>query len=96
MKSIIYKYTIRPDMSASHDLVIPMEGEFLKAEEQRGVIVLWYKIPLNHLETSDFRKYLTVWTGELFDSHQGDKYLGTVTINALVWHIFDITERERD
>ncbi len=97
MRSIIYKYQLERSLkTVVQGITVPMEAEFLDVQVQDGIITLWYRIPLNYLETSDFRTILCVWTGEMYDSKPEDKYLGTVGINSLIYHIFDITERERD
>lgn len=96
MKSVIHKYILVATEPGEQTIVIPQEAEFLKADSKLGSreIVLWYSIPLSMLETSEFRKLLLVWTGKLFERSLYDKYLGTVENYELVWHIFDITDRE--
>jgi hypothetical protein len=95
MKAVIYKYIVKPVLGIQ-SITIPQEAKFLKADTQINAIVLWYLIPLNMLETSDIRKLSLEFTGRLFNHDVLDVYLETVTLSGLIWHIFDITNRENN
>lgn len=100
MKAIIYKYQIETLVQQIQEIEIPYAAEFLKIGIQGSKIVAWYLIPKGDQEVYAIaktkRKLMAVWTGKEFDHDPvGNWYLDTVTTeNGLVWHIFDVTDRE--
>jgi hypothetical protein len=86
MKATIYKYTM--DSFKPHTKIFEIQGlrDIYSVTVQNDVPVVYAGINLKYPEIYKIEVSLE-WTGEVFDGEER-KFLGTVTIQGLVCHLF--------
>lgn len=85
MKSIIYKYPLRPGMN---EIVLPISNEICEfaQDPKNGILTVWSR----HLVKDEMRKAFKFWivaTGEEFDSTGWSFYKTAVCQSGFVWHL---------
>jgi len=84
----IYKYTItnmRKERAKTNAVTsMPVDRKIIAVGAQDGEVVVWAEVnPGNRKQTSV--EFIITWTG---DCVPDGKYLGTVTIDGLVYHVY--------
>lgn len=88
--SIIYKVTID-----GGPVQVQRGAKMLHIGEQRGKVTAWFLC--DQTAPQVVRKLMIVGTGhEAGSVLDGAKYVGTVQIDAFVWHVFDFGEMASD
>lgn len=85
---IIYKYEILHQLAPFIfiEMEMPKDAQFLSVKNQNNKIKMWFlTTPVNNLE---HRRFMWAPTGISFDTF-GLKFLGTVEIETMVYHIFE-------
>lgn len=88
-KMKIFKYEI--PIAASFDLQIPWGFTALSFQVQNGFPVLWAAVNENH--TKNTYTFKLVGTGQQFEFNElvlKKKYIGTIQLDDLVWHLFEV------
>ncbi len=84
MKNVIYKYRLAIGKTK---VELPSGGRLLSVQSQGGEITLWVQIDMTPLVE---RTFVVVGTGHEFEPTESWKYLDTVQIESLVWHVFEV------
>lgn len=84
-KKEVWKFKIGHSLS---EIEMPYDAELLTVHEQGGSITLWAAVD----PTASYAKRLVqvVATGEPFERTKGMDFVGTVFIDGLVWHVWDL------
>jgi hypothetical protein len=75
---------------------LPRDAQFLAAQEQNGLASIWFlcdpqlPIEIKHIACYGTGKPFGGFSGKNGEAFRGC-YIGTVQINTLVWHFFDVT-----
>jgi hypothetical protein len=80
----IFKYTLY--LCPKTEVYMPRGAKVLTVQLQGETIQLWALV--DESKDSELRIFNIYGTGHLMPDNPG-KYIGTVQIDSLVWHIFD-------
>ena len=86
---VIYKYPLI--LKDRQQIKLPTSAKFLSLQVQNGMPVIWCMI-----DTDDLEVFLSVWNVSIYIFGTGNevtcsdncKFLGTVQLDSLVWHVF--------
>ena len=89
----IYKYELELTPNTEQVLRLPRNAPVLSVGKQNDELYVWAKV--NTEEVNIPRKFIVAWTGkELPESiaakHSSAVFYGTVQIDYLVYHIFEV------
>ena len=84
---LIYKYQMDASIIGEVQKVsMPKKSVILSVQEQSGALTLW-ALHNDGVKPED-RSFIVAWTGRHFKLPTGFKFVGTVQINVLVYHVF--------
>ena len=85
MNKVIWKFPL--NLTDIQDVLLPIGAQILSVAEQNGVICLWAVVDP---EAEDGTRLIEIHgTGN--DFGPGNRlFLGTVVMNAFVWHVFEV------
>ena len=87
MSYAIYKYKLD---SFGHKIKVPKGAKILSVGVQSGDIFIWALV--DRYAEPIYRKIMIYGTGHNADTAINEKFIGTVFIGPLVFHIFDFGE----
>ncbi len=90
--SVIHKYALRLGLISEWTIMMPAGARFLSAQEQDGLICMWFQ---HDGAPAEWRHFKIVGTGHPFVS-AGVTFLATVQIPPFVWHVFEMQETRHD
>jgi hypothetical protein len=82
---VIYKYGL--NAWSARQTISMYEGEIMHVGEQNGMLQMWLRCV--HGSPTVMREFQVVGTGIVFDD-TGHRHIGTVQIDAYVWHVFEV------
>ncbi len=80
----IWKYVLK--VTDYQTIMMAQNAHILSVQEQYGNIVLWAESDTK--AQPENRSFHVVATGQEHKEHPG-KYIGTVQVGSLVWHIYE-------
>jgi hypothetical protein len=82
----VYKYTL-PASPGQFEIALPAGAQLLSVAGQQYSIVMWALVDtINHHED---RRFAVAWTGNYVPDNI-KAYVGSCTIDALVYHVFEL------
>lgn len=87
-KQLIWKHGLSHiNIGSVQEVRVPKKSIFLSVQEQDGVLTLWSQHKDSESKT-EMRKVIVAYTGQSFDLSTGFKFVGTVQMSGLVYHVF--------
>ena len=82
---VVWKYEL--EITDRQELPLPAGAVILSVANQRGKLCLWAMV--NPIVITSIRCIEIIGTGHQIQDLGGLKYIGTVVIDPLVWHVFE-------
>jgi len=86
----IWKYEVKP---GPQEIELPEGAQFLTVRRQDSQfgsgVFTWFLIRGPQDDKKEKRLFMVVPTGEEFECTLNDRYLGTIEVNTLMFHLFE-------